>query len=173
MNQCASVFSTTTRYGSFPECSLYLVRGPVYENQKLIVSVVSSSCCGCCCSHINSQYIAVRGNRTGSNKSGVEEIPQVKQRQKQKQTSLCISPSFYIYMFRMFTYNMMVVKQVSLLHRADRYGIFYNLQRLVVAVQNYRLLIVCTRFFCRIEKVKNKQSSPRYSKCRHLSGRGL
>ena len=137
------------------------------------MSVVSSSCCGCCCSHINSQYIAVRGNRTGSNKSGVEEIPQVKQRQKQKQTSLCISPSFYIYMFRMFTYNMMVVKQVSLLHRADRYGIFYNLQRLVVAVQNYRLLIVCTRFFCRIEKVKNKQSSPRYSKCRHLSGRGL
>ena len=31
--------------------------------------------CCCCCSHINSspQYNAVRGRRTGSNNSGVEE----------------------------------------------------------------------------------------------------
>ena len=47
----------------------------------------------CCCSHINSspQHNAVRGRMTGSNNSGVEEIPQVKQRQKRK-TSIRTPP---------------------------------------------------------------------------------
>ena len=45
-----------------------------------VVPVVSC----CCCSHIKSQFNAVRGRRTGSNNSGVEEIPLVKTEAKNK-----------------------------------------------------------------------------------------
>ena len=49
----------------------------------------SCCCCCCCCSHINAQYDAVLGCRTGSNNSGVEEIPQVNRgKTKNKHTHL-------------------------------------------------------------------------------------
>ena len=49
------------------------------SNYSYIHTWYTSCCCCSCCSHINSspQYNALRGRRTGSNNSEVEEIPRI------------------------------------------------------------------------------------------------
>ena len=66
----------------FSFCSLFPLVSLFHRMRMSCLSYLVSGCC--CCSHINSQFNAVRGRRTGSNNSGVEEIPQVKTEAKTK-----------------------------------------------------------------------------------------
>ena len=89
--ECQSTFAAADHQTILPRKVVFrtkiccVIVGECMVFESIVDSDCCCCCCCCCCSLINSSPRAVRGHRTGSNNSGVEDYPS---RKKNKQESI-------------------------------------------------------------------------------------